>query len=386
MELWQLDATDLAALIRTGRASSVEAVDSVLKRLHKVNPAINAVVKVFEAEARTAAETADAARARGHALGPLHGVPVTIKINVDLTGTVTDNGVVALKDFITQEDSPVVANLKHAGAIIIGRTNAPAFSMRLYTDNGLHGRTLNPLDPTVTPGGSSGGAGASIAVGIAPIAHGNDIGGSVRIPGYCNGIVGLRPGLGRVPGFNPSSAAAGRGIGAMLMAVQGPHTRTVRDARLALEVMARGDRRDWRWNDVPMQGPAPARPIRVALVPEFPGSKTHPAQAAAVIEWGAPGDALGDAAPQAAALLVSGTTALTGGCPAGWAESASLTCYKVFNRADTWANSHAFCKLQGLNGGLASASSPADWAALKFVNNGASSWIGGHDQGRPEFK
>ena len=111
-----------------------------------------------------------------------------------------------------------------------------------------------------------------------------------------------------------------------------------------------------------------------------------PAQAAAVIEWGAPGDALGDAAPQAAALLVSGTTALTGGCPAGWAESASLTCYKVFNRADTWANSHAFCKLQGLNGGLASASSPADWAALKFVNNGASSWIGGHDQGRPEFK
>ena len=281
-ELWQLDATELAHLIRTGRASSVEAVDSVLKRLHKVNPAINAVVKLFEAEARAAAETADAVRARGHALGPLHGVPVTIKINVDLAGTATDNGVVALKDFVTQEDSPVVANLKQAGAIIIGRTNAPAFSMRIYTDNGLHGRTLNPLDPTVTPGGSSGGAGASIAVGIAPIAHGNDIGGSVRIPGYCNGIVGLRPGLGRVPGFNPSSAGAVRGIGAMLMAVQGPHTRSVRDARLALEVMARGDRRDWRWNDVPMRGPAPARPIRVALVPEFPGSKTHPAQAAAV--------------------------------------------------------------------------------------------------------
>ena len=285
-ELWQLDATDLAHLIRTGRASSVEAVDSVLKRLHKVNPAINAVVHVFENEARAAAETADASRARGHALGPLHGVPITIKINVDLTGTATDNGVVSLKNFVTSEDSPVVANLKHAGAIIIGRTNAPAFSMRLFTDNGLHGRTLNPLDPTVTPGGSSGGAGASIAVGIAPIAHGNDIGGSVRHPAYCNGIVGLRPGLGRVPGFNPSSAAAGRGIGAMLMAVQGPHTRSVRDARLALEIMARGDRRDWRWNDVPMRGPAPARPIRVALVPEFPGSKTHPAQAAAVRQAG----------------------------------------------------------------------------------------------------
>lgn len=282
MDLWQYDATDLGRLIRTGQASARDAVDSVLRRLHEVNPAINAVVRVFEGEARAAAATADAARARGHALGPLHGVPVTIKINVDLAGTATDNGVAGLKDFVTQEDSPVVANLKHAGAIVIGRTNAPAFSMRVFSDNGLHGRTLNPLDPTVTPGGSSGGAGASIAVGIAPIAHGNDIGGSVRIPAYCNGIVGLRPGFGRVPSFNPSTAAAGRGVGAILMAVQGPHTRSVRDARLALEVMARGDRRDWRWNDVPMRGPPPARPIKVAIVPEFPGSKTHPAQAASV--------------------------------------------------------------------------------------------------------
>ncbi|MBS0541628.1 MAG: amidase, partial [Proteobacteria bacterium] len=286
MDLWQLDATDLARLIRTGRASARDAVDSVLGRLHKVNPAINAVVRVFESEARAAAATADAAQARGHALGPLHGVPVTIKINVDLAGTATDNGVVALKDFVTHADSAVVANLRHAGAIIVGRTNAPAFSMRVFSDNALHGRTLNPLDPTVTPGGSSGGAGASIATGIAPIAHGNDIGGSVRIPAYCNGIVGLRPGLGRIPSINPSAAAAGRPVGGTLMAVQGPHTRTVRDARLALEVMARGDRRDWRWNDVPMQGPPPARPIRVALVPEFPGGKTHPAQAAAVRQAG----------------------------------------------------------------------------------------------------
>jgi len=286
MDLWKLDATDLARLIRTGQASARDTVDSVLGRLHKVNPAINAVVRVFESEARTAAETADAAQARGHALGPLHGVPVTIKINVDLAGTATDNGVVALKDFVTHEDSAVVANLKHAGAIVIGRTNAPAFSMRVFSDNALHGRTLNPLDPTVTPGGSSGGAGASIAAGIAPIAHGNDIGGSVRIPAYCNGIVGLRPGLGRVPAINPSGAAAGRPVGGTLMAVQGPHTRTVRDARLALAVMARGDRRDWRWNDVPMQGPPPARPIKVALVPEFPGGKTHPAQAAAVRQAG----------------------------------------------------------------------------------------------------
>ena len=286
MDLWQLDATDLARLIRNGQASAVEAVDSVLKRLHKVNPAINAVVRVYEDEARTAAETADAGRARGHALPPLHGVPVTVKINVDVAGQPTDNGVVALKELIAQEDSPVAANLKHAGAIIIGRTNAPAFSMRIFSDNALHGRTLNPRDPSVTPGGSSGGAGAATATGIGAIAHGNDIGGSVRIPAYCNGVIGLRTGFARIPSFNPTSANVGRPVGAVLMAVQGPHTRTVRDARLALEVMARGDRRDWRWNDVPMQGPPPARPIRVAIVPEFPGTKTHPAQAAAVRQAG----------------------------------------------------------------------------------------------------
>lgn len=286
MDLWQLDATALARLIRNGQASAVEAVDSVLKRLHKVNPAINAVVRVYEDEARTAAETADAGRARGHALPPLHGVPVTVKINVDVAGQPTDNGVVALKELIAQEDSPVAANLKHAGAIIIGRTNAPAFSMRIFSDNALHGRTLNPRDPSVTPGGSSGGAGAATATGIGAIAHGNDIGGSVRIPAYCNGVVGLRTGFARIPSFNPTSANVGRPVGAVLMAVQGPHTRTVRDARLALEVMARGDRRDWRWNDVPMQGPPPARPIRVAIVPEFPGTKTHPAQAAAVRQAG----------------------------------------------------------------------------------------------------
>ena len=276
MELWEYDATDLARLIRTGQASAREAVDSVLARLDKVNPAINAVVRTLHDEARAAADTADAARARGHALGPLHGVPVTIKINIDVAGQPTDNGVTPLKDFIAQEDSPVAANFKYAGAITIGRTNAPAFSMRIYSDNALHGRTLNPLDPTVTPGGSSGGAGAATATGIGAIAHGNDIGGSVRIPAYCNGVVGLRTGFARIPSFNPTAAKAGRPVGAVIMAVQGPHTRTVRDARLALEVMARGDRRDWRWNDVPMVGPPPARPIRVAIVPEFPNTRTHP--------------------------------------------------------------------------------------------------------------
>lgn len=286
MELWQLDATELAHLIRSGRASAREAVQSALARLDAVNPAINAVVRRMDDEALAAADAADAARARGDALGPLHGVPVTTKVNVDQQGHPTDNGVVALKDLMATEDSPVVANLKHAGAIVIGRTNAPAFSMRIFSDNALHGRTLNPLDPAVTPGGSSGGAGAAVATGIGAIAHGNDIGGSVRIPAHCCGVVGLRTAFGRVPALN-ASAPGGRPIGAQLMSTQGPHTRTVRDARLALAAMARGDRRDWKWSDMPLAGPTPARPLRVALVPEPPGGSTHPAQAAAVRRAGA---------------------------------------------------------------------------------------------------
>jgi amidase len=284
-ELWQLDATDLARLIRLGRVSAQEATRSCLDRLHTVNPTINAVVRVLEDEALEAAREADNQRARGDALGPLHGVPVTTKVNTDQAGCPTDNGVVAYRDLMAREDSPVVANLRRAGAIIIGRTNAPAFSMRIFSDNALHGRTLNPLDPSVAAGGSSGGAGAAVATGIGPIAQGNDIGGSVRIPAYFNGVVGLRVSLGRIPSFNPS-APGGRPIGAQLMSVQGPLTRSVRDARLALDAMAAGDPRDTRWADVALNGPPAPRPIKVALMPHNPGGTTHPAQVEAVRQAG----------------------------------------------------------------------------------------------------
>ena len=156
MELWQLDASDLARLIRLGQVSSREAVKSCLARMDAVNSKLNAVVRRMDDEALGAADACDAARARGEALGSLHGVPVTTKINVDHRGHPTDNGVVALKDLIAPEDSPVVANLRKAGAVFIGPTNAPAFALRIFTDNGLHGRTLNPLDKSVAPGGSSG--------------------------------------------------------------------------------------------------------------------------------------------------------------------------------------------------------------------------------------
>jgi amidase len=286
MDLWRLDATDLARLIRVGEVSSREAVAACLARMDAVNPKLNAVVVRMDAEALAAADAADVSRARGEALGPLHGVPVTVKINTDQRGQATDNGVVALRELVAPEDAPAVANLRRAGAVFIGRTNAPAFSMRIFSDNALHGRTLNPRDRDVTPGGSSGGAGVAVAAGFGPIAHGTDIGGSVRIPAYCNGVVGLRTGLGRVPAFSTSTRVP-RPLAAQLMATQGPHTRTVRDARLALEVMMQADPRDTRWVDVPFRGPPPARPIRVALVPEVPGGFTHPAQADAVRRAGA---------------------------------------------------------------------------------------------------
>src|SRR5579863_9966970 len=146
MELWRTDASELARLIRLGQVSSREAVVSCLARVDAVNGKLNAIVRRMDAEALAAADACDAARARGEALGRLHGVPVTTKINLDHRGHPTDNGAVALKDFMAPEDAPVVANLRKAGAVFIGRTNAPAFSMRLFTDNGLHGRTLNPLD------------------------------------------------------------------------------------------------------------------------------------------------------------------------------------------------------------------------------------------------
>jgi amidase len=284
-DLWRLDATELARLIRLGRASSLEATQSGLARLHAVNPKINAVVRILEEEALAAATAADEAQARGDVLGPLHGVPVTTKVNTDQAGCPTDNGVVAFRDNIATRDAPVVANLKRAGAIVIGRTNTPAFSMRVFADNALHGRTLNPRDPTLSAGGSSGGAGAAVATGIGPIAHGNDIGGSVRIPAMYNGVIGLRVSLGRIPAYNPSQQIA-RAVGAQLMSVQGPLTRSLRDTRLALAVMAQGDPLDTRWADVPLAGSPMSRPIGVALVPRNPGGYTHPAQAEAVHQAG----------------------------------------------------------------------------------------------------
>ena len=284
--LWRWPAHRLAAAIRTGAVCAREAVADSLARVQAVNPALNAVVDLLADEALAAADAADAARQRGDALGPLHGVPVTVKVNVDLKGRATTNGVVAFKDNIAAEDSPVVANLRKAGAVIIGRTNTPAFSVRWFTENDLHGRTLNPWSAGHTPGGSSGGASSAVAAGLGAIGHGNDLAGSVRYPAYCTGVVGLRPSFGRVPAYLPS-ARDERPTSLAMMSVQGPLARTVADVRLALAAMSVGDARDPWWVPAPLTGPALPRPLRVAMTVNCHGAPADPAVVAAVRQAGA---------------------------------------------------------------------------------------------------
>ena len=247
-----------------------------MERTQAVNPKLNAIVHLLEENALIEADAADKAVARGEVLGHLHGVPVTTKINVDQNGLPTTNGLVALRDNIAKEDSPIVANLRKAGAIIFGRTNTPAFSMRWFTDNDLHGRTLNPWSRGHTPGGSSGGASSAVAAGMGPIAHGNDLAGSVRYPAYCTGIFGLRPSFGRVPAFLPS-AAEERPLSSQMMSVQGPLARSVADIRLALQAMSAGDARDPWWVPAPLTGVRPNRPIRVAMTLSAAGVPVDPA-------------------------------------------------------------------------------------------------------------
>jgi len=261
--VWQWSAVETAAAIRAGAISAVEVVKAHLARMRAVNPELNAVVVDLSEEALKAAKTADSAAARRNP-GPLHGVPITIKENADYEGRPNPNGVAAQMGIIAPSDAPVVRNLKRAGAIVIGLTNTPEFSFRGFTDNPLHGLTLNPWNPDITCGGSSGGAGASVAAGIGAIAHGNDIGGSLRWPAHCNGVATIKPTQGRIPAYN-ESAAAERPMLAHLMSAQGPLARSVGDVRLALEVMSARDPRDPWWVPAPLAGPKPKGPIKVAL-------------------------------------------------------------------------------------------------------------------------
>lgn len=277
-ELWRLSATDLAARIRAGSLSATEVARDALARLDAVNPTINAVVDHRPEAVLAEAAAVDATIARGEDPGPLAGVPVTIKVNADQAGFATTNGLRLQKDLVATQDSPVVSNLRKAGAVLLGRTNTPAFSLRWFTRNSLHGHTKNPRDPSITPGGSSGGAAAAVTAGIGAIAHGTDIGGSIRYPAYACGVHGLRPTLGRIPAWNASGAE--RHAGGQLMAVSGPIARTIADLRLGFAAMAARDIRDPWWVDVPLEGPPVAKRAALCLNPD--GMAVQPAVTAAL--------------------------------------------------------------------------------------------------------
>ncbi len=273
-KIWQLSATELTTLTRNGDLSAEDAVASSLSRMNAVNPDLNAVVEDLSQQALQRACALDQARAAGKPTGLLHGVPVTIKINVDQKGHATTNGVVALKDVIAPDDAPVVSNLQNAGAIVIGRTNTPEFSFRADTDNPLYGRTHNPWGRHISAGGSSGGAGAAVMAGIGALAHGNDIGGSLRFPAAANGAVTVKPGLGRVPAWNPSQTAE-RGILAQSMSVQGLITRRAADLSLSMPSLIAPDPRDPFHVPLPWRGEALDAPIKVAFTKNTFGYALH---------------------------------------------------------------------------------------------------------------
>src|SRR5260370_2297599 len=181
-DLWRLSDTDVAALIRSKKVSATEAASAALARLDAVNPKINAVVDHRPQDVLAQAAAVDAAIARGEELGPLAGVPVTVKVNIDQEGFANTNGLKLQHDVIARTNSPVIDNLRKAGAVILGRTNCPAFSYRWFTTNLIHGDTKNPRDPGITPGGSSGGAGAAAPPRLRAIAHGTDITAASRYP------------------------------------------------------------------------------------------------------------------------------------------------------------------------------------------------------------
>jgi amidase len=262
---WQWTATRMASAVATGLVSSREVVASCLERIDEVNPHLNALVEVRPEEALALADDADRRRSAGEDLGPLHGVPVSIKVNSDQAGYATTQGVVAFRDAMAKEDSPHVASLRRAGAVLMGRSNSPAFAYRWFTNNDLHGRTLNPWDSSRTPGGSSGGASSAVASGMVPIAGGNDIGGSVRYPAYACGVVGLRPTVGRVAQtYHPDDVDASLSVQTML--VQGPLARSVADIRLTMSALGDFSPRDPAFVPGARAAARPERPLRVGLV------------------------------------------------------------------------------------------------------------------------
>jgi amidase len=270
-DLCSLGAAELVRTIRSREVTSVAVVQAHLDRIAALNPTVNAVTVVLAEQALLAANEADAALERGEVTGALHGVPFTVKENIDVAGSATTHGTVANAGAIAERDAPPVERLRAAGAIVLARTNMPDLGMRWHTANALRGETLNPWDASRTAGGSSGGEAVALATEMTPLGLGNDYGGSLRVPSQFCGTAALRPSYGRLAA---STATAPMPTG-QLFSVTGPMARSIEDLDLALGSLWgdawRTDARDPRRVPAPLTGPTPSTPLRVAVVTD-PGS------------------------------------------------------------------------------------------------------------------
>jgi amidase len=285
-ELFFESASLLARAIRARDLSAVEVVEAHLARIEAVNPTLNAVVHLDREGALAAARAADAALKDGVGLGggevgPLHGVPITVKDNLDVGGLPCTGGTLGRAGHVPAEDATTVARMKQAGAIVLGKTNLPEFALAFVTDNLVYGRTNNPYDPGSTPGGSSGGEAAIIAAGGSPLGIGNDLAGSIRFPSHFCGIAGLKPTTGRLPMTGYFTSVDGL---VKPLWQNGPMARRVEDLALGLAVMSGPDGHDPLVAPVPLGEPAAVDvgALRVAVHPDNGSAPPTPETADAV--------------------------------------------------------------------------------------------------------
>jgi Asp-tRNA(Asn)/Glu-tRNA(Gln) amidotransferase A subunit family amidase len=277
-ELCFMSAAGLTASYRDKTISPVEVVEAVLARIDRLNPVLNAFVLVDQEGALASARAAEKAYASGSARR-LAGVPLSIKDLTPTRGMRTTKGSLAVKDWVPDFDAVVVERLRDAGACILGKTNTPEFGTTFVTNNRRFGPARNPWNPEHTTGGSSGGAAAAVASGLGPVGHGNDAGGSIRVPANFCGVFGIKPTMGRIP--NDTNK-----VGMQVFAHEGPLTRTVGDAAIFLSICSGPDPRDpWAMEDEPpdFEGTLdePPRDLRIAWAPTFGVAPTDPSVLAA---------------------------------------------------------------------------------------------------------
>jgi len=276
---WRASATELGAAYGRGELSPVEVLDVLLARIAELNPRLNAVVTLDERGARAAAQASERRWREGKPLGPLDGVPLTVKDNIPVAGLRTTWGSRLYADFVPARDELPIARLRAAGVVILGKTNVPEFTLQGFTDNPLFGTTRNPWDLALTPGGSSGGAVAAVAAGLGPLAIGTDGGGSIRRPASHAGLVGLKPSAGRVTRCD--------GLPAILLEFEviGPMARTVGDAVLAMRAITTPDPRDpasMTFAGRPFEVPARLPSRRILYAPRFGDAPVDPEVASSV--------------------------------------------------------------------------------------------------------